>query len=41
MNIGMFGLKATHFGLRADHLEDHAVYRDGRLKALGDNPKSF
>jgi antirestriction protein ArdC len=31
----------THIGLPADHLEDHATYIDGWLKALGDNPSSF
>ena len=31
----------AHIGLPADHLEDHAAYIDGWLKALGDNPSSF
>ena len=31
----------AHIGLPADHLEDHASYIDGWLKALGDNPSSF
>jgi antirestriction protein ArdC len=31
----------AHIGLPADHLEDHAAYLDGWLKALGDNPSSF
>ncbi|MCZ8195855.1 MAG: ArdC family protein [Oligoflexus sp.] len=31
----------AHIGLPADHLEDHAAYIDGWLKALGDNPASF
>jgi antirestriction protein ArdC len=31
----------VHIGLPADHLEDHAAYIDGWLKALGDNPSSF
>jgi len=41
MKSGMFGLAGAHIGLLADPLEDHAAYRDGWLKALGDNPKSF
>jgi antirestriction protein ArdC len=28
-------------GLPADHLEDHANYSGGWLKALGDNPNAF
>jgi antirestriction protein ArdC len=28
-------------GLPADHLEDHAAYIDGWLKALADNPSAF
>ena len=28
-------------GLPADHLEDHASYIGGWLKALGDNPSAF
>jgi antirestriction protein ArdC len=31
----------VHIGLPADHLEDHAAYIGGWLKALGDNPSSF
>ncbi len=31
----------AQLGLPADHLEDHAAYIDGWLKALGDNPSSF
>jgi antirestriction protein ArdC len=31
----------AHIGLPADHLEDHAAYIDGWLKALGNNPSSF
>jgi len=31
----------AHIGLPADHLEDHAAYIDGWLKALSDNPSSF
>jgi antirestriction protein ArdC len=31
----------AHIGLPADHLEDHAAYIDGWLRALGDNPSSF
>jgi antirestriction protein ArdC len=31
----------VHIGLPADHLEDHASYIGGWLKALGDNPSSF
>jgi antirestriction protein ArdC len=31
----------AHIGLPADHLEDHAAYIDGWLKALGDHPSSF
>ena len=31
----------AHIGLPADHLEDHASYIDGWLKALGDNPSAF
>jgi len=31
----------SHIGLPADHLEDHAAYIDGWLKALGENPSSF
>ncbi|MFO0315757.1 MAG: ArdC family protein [Hyphomonadaceae bacterium] len=31
----------ARIGLPADHLEDHAAYIDGWLKALGDNPSSF
>ena len=31
----------AHIGLPADHLEDHASYIGGRLKALGDNPSAF
>ncbi len=31
----------AHIGLPADHLEDHAAYIDGWLKALGDSPSSF
>jgi antirestriction protein ArdC len=31
----------AHIGLPADHLEDHAAYIDGWLKALGDNPSFF
>ena len=30
-----------HIGLPADHLEDHASYIGGWLKALGDNPSAF
>jgi antirestriction protein ArdC len=31
----------AHIGLPADHLEDHASYIGGWLKALGDNPSAF
>ncbi|WP_085339215.1 ArdC family protein [Aquidulcibacter paucihalophilus] len=31
----------AHIGLPADHLEDHAAYIDGWLKALSDNPSSL
>jgi antirestriction protein ArdC len=31
----------AHIGLPADHLEDHAAYISGWLKALGDNPSAF
>jgi antirestriction protein ArdC len=31
----------AHIGLPADHLEDHASYIDGWLKALSDNPSAF
>jgi len=31
----------AHIGLPADHMEDHAAYIDGWLKALGDNPSAF
>ena len=31
----------AHIGLPADHLEDHAAYIGGWLKALGDNPSAF
>jgi antirestriction protein ArdC len=31
----------AQIGLPADHLEDHAAYIDGWLKALSDNPSSF
>ncbi len=31
----------AHIGLPADHLEDHAAYIDGWLKAFGDNPTWF
>jgi antirestriction protein ArdC len=31
----------AHIGLSADHLEDHASYIGGWLKALGDNPSAF
>ena len=31
----------AHIGLPADHIEDHASYIGGWLKALGDNPSAF
>ena len=31
----------VHIGLPAVHLEDHAAYIGGWLKALGDNPSAF
>ena len=31
----------AHIGLPADHLEDHASYIGGWLKALGENPSAF
>ncbi len=31
----------AHIGLPADHLEDHAAYIGGWLKALSDNPSAF
>ena len=31
----------AHIGLPADHLEDHASYIGGWLRALGDNPSAF
>jgi antirestriction protein ArdC len=34
-------LIGAHIGLPADHLEDHASYIGGWLKALGDNPSAF